>query len=903
MAFLFTDIQGSSRLWEEHEDEMRLALAAHDRALDEVVAGNDGRVFSRMGDGIAAAFDSATAAISAARDAQVALLAADHPGVGVLKVRMGVHVGEVEERDDDFFGPVLNRAARIMAAGHGGQVLVSGMAAHLASGDHQFEDLGDHRLRDLGVPERIHQLVADGLPATFPALRTLTESPNNLPAQLTSFIGRAEELERVASLLSEGRLVTITGVGGVGKTRAALQVAADVAPGFRDGVWLVELAPVTDTEGVALAFMQALGLTQTQGDAPRDVVIGHLRSKSALLVVDNCEHLVDASAEIVEAILGAAPDVRVLATSRELLGVPGEAAFGLRSLRIDDGGGDALELLIERARHAQPRFSPDGHEDALLEIVRRLDGIPLALELAAARLRSFSPEKVAGLLDESFRLLTGGSRTAVPRQRTLEATIEWSHRLLDPEERDLFRSLAVFSGGFTLDGVAAICLDGGDEFTAMDLLSGLADKSLVAVDDDGERFRLLETIRQYASARLEEQGEADGLRRRHAEFYRDLIVEAVDALLTSEPTELITRLRQEPDNLRAAMTWALDQGEGELALDLAEGFGRFGGGGGWSEQVEWFERALHVAGSAPSRAEEARRLRLHGAFISSGPDQEGALRRLDEAIRIYEALDAEGVAKDILRHYSASITNATVIRFYMGEGGERNEHFRAGINRALSLARRAEDEIMIAHCLRNLAHHVDPESDPEDVRALFAETERATKALDQPLALARLEWMRARYELFVGEPERSKQHWKAALDIAEGLSTEQDLSWYEFGLCLAEIAGGDAHAPEAMHDAIRRVIDLHESLTGEHAMTQMLLLGSAMADLALGDVDRVALAVGASEGEKDRRSPVPWDLVPLFDDTKEAARAALSPDAFESGRAQGATWDRARIAEFLATSG
>jgi predicted ATPase len=903
-AFLFTDIQGSSSLWERHEDAMRVALAAHDRTLDEAVDAHGGRVFSRMGDGIAAAFDSVTAAIDAALQAQRDFLATDHPEVGALRVRMGIHIGEVEERDNDFFGPVLNRTARIMAAGHGGQVLVSGTAARLAGGEHRLTDLGEHRLRDLGSPERIHQLVGEGLPETFPALRTLSESPNNLPAQLTSFIGRDDELDRLVALLDTNRPVTVTGVGGVGKTRAALQASADLAPAFPGGVWLVELAPVAEPEGVGAAFMTALGLSETDGGTALDAVLEHVAPLSALLLVDNCEHLIDASAEAVEALLGRAPGVRVIATSRELLGVPGEAALGLRSMSMGaDGSGDALDLLTERASTAKRGFSPVGHEAALAEICRRLDGIPLALELAAARLRTFSPERVAGLLDESFRLLTGGSRTAVPRQRTLEATIEWSHRLLEPDEQALFRALSVFSGGFMVDAVAAICLDGGDEFEAMDLLAGLADKSLVSSDDHEDRFRLLETIRQYAAARLEEHGEADALRRRHAEYHRRLVLELSEAVLQSEPMDLIARIRLEPDNLRAAMTWALEQHEGDLALDLAEGFGRFVGGGGWSEEVEWYERALLAAGPSADPVARAHRLRIHGGLLSRGPDQAGALERLDEAIAIYEELDTDDVAHEVLSEYATAVTNATVIRFYLGEGGARNEHFRAGIERSLEIARRADDKVMIAHCLRNLAHHVDPESDPDEVRAVFVEAEEANRELGHPLALARLEWMRARYELFVGEPDRSIEHWKDALAIAEGLATEQDLSWYEFGLHLAELARGDVGAAADMRTAIERIVAVHESLTGEHAMTQMLLLGGAMADLADGLLDRVARAVGASHGEAERRSPVPWDLAPLQQQVEAECRERLDADRFASAVAEGTAWDRKEIAEFLADRG
>ncbi len=885
---------------------MQLALAEHDRSIADAVDANRGRVFSHMGDGVAAAFASSPDALRAAIDIQRRLLADEHPDIGRLRVRIGIHSGEAEERGGDFFGPTVNRAARIMAVAHGGQILVSGVAARLAdSEEFDLTDLGDHRLRDLGRAERIHQLGGPGLPSEFPPLSTLTDAPNNLPTQLTSFVGRTAELAQVIDLLGASRMVTLTGVGGVGKTRVALQAAADLAPEYPDGTWLVALAPVSDPKGVDAAFLDALGVPQTDMD-PRDAFLDHLRTRSVLLVVDNCEHLIDASADAVAAILSASQESRVLATSRELLGVPGEAALGLRSMSLPGEreawqDSDAVRLLLERARQAKPGFRADGHEEALAEMCRRLDGIPLALELAAARLRSFSPERVAGLLDESFRLLTGGSRTAVPRQRTLEATIEWSHRLLDEAEQQLFRKLSVFSGGFTVESVAAVVADDHlDDLDVLELISALVDKSLVAADDgEVERFHLLETIRQYASARLEAAGDVDALRRRHAEHFRDLLAEAAELRWGPEGPTVLRQMRVERDNLRQALTWALEAREGAIALDLATGFGRFSEVGRWSEPVMWYERALEVAGDPADEIDRAVRLVRLASMVGGGPDTDRAVRLGEEAISIFERNDDPPNDAPWLFEYAAALLNLAVVKFYRGEGGERNEHFRPLVFRALEIARRVDHRPLIAACLGNLAHHVDPEADPAEVRALFDEAEAAARDADDTLGLPTLSWQRARYEFFAGDLETSLVHWGTAIDRARDAGFDEVVARFQVGAALAELEAGDASAVERMDVAIRDVLAASDSLHGATASGQVMLVGRATADLRLGRPARAAVAIGASDAESARGVPVPWDLAPHLDRVAEGAREALTDDAFEDHLARGKALSRDEIMAFL----
>jgi len=910
-TFLFTDIAGSTRLWEERQSEMRAALAVHDQVLADAVGRHGGRIFSRMGDGIAAAFTSVADACRAAEAIEQAMAATDHPGVGPLKVRIGIHSGEVEERDGDFFGPAVNRAARIASAAHGGQVLMSDVAARLAPPDaFRLADLGEHRLRDLGQPVHIHQLLVPGVPADFPPVRSLTVVENNLPLQLTSFVGRDRELGQLLDLLEDHRLVTLTGVGGVGKTRVALQAAADVASRRGDGAWFVPLAPVVSDEGVPPAFLEALRVKQTSEVSPTQAVLEHLAESEALVVVDNCEHVIDATARIVADILGSAPRVTILTTSRELLGVPGEVALGLRSLQMPDGPeglavSDAGRLLLERAHEVRPGFQAEEHAEALVEICRRLDGVPLAIELAAARLRAFSPERVAALLDEGFRLLTGGSRTAVPRQRTLEAAIGWSHRLLDEAEQRVFRRLAVFGGGFSLEAAHAVCADTDlDGMAIIDLVEALTNKSLIAVSDESEdRFRLLETIRQFAAARLEEAGEADELRRRHAGHYRDVVAEAlVERWGPASPTAR-RRIMTERDNLRQALTWAIEAGEGEIALDLAWGFGVFAREGEWTEPVMWMDRAVDAAGPAPDEATGAVRMHRLAAMVARGPDKRRAIDLWHAAIEVFERLDDGGSDAPWLLDYARALHVRAVVDFYRGEGGEHNERFREQIHRSLEIARRIDHAPLVAILLGNLAHHVDPGEDPDEVRKVFAEAEAAAAEVGDPGELATLRWQRARYELFVGDLEASQRYWKSAVEMAVQAARSGLLPRMQIGLALVELEQGDDTATDRLREAIGEVLETSDSVgVGDRAISQTMLLAVASAAAHRQAWDVVARAIGASDAEAARQVPVPWDLAPHRDGLVAAGRAAVGETAFDRHRSSAREMSPAEIGELLTAS-
>ena len=563
---------------------MKPALARHDAILNQAVESMGGRVVKATGDGIHAAFPTAQGAVEAALSAQVALAEEPWGQVGPLQVRMGLHTGVAEQRGDDYFGPVLNRAARLMSAGHGGQVLLSAATQGLVRDGLPvgcgLVELGEYRLRDLGRPERVFQLVHPDLPREFGPLRTLDAYPGNLPLQMSSLVGRDEDIERVSDALKVTPVVTLTGVGGVGKTRLALQVAAEVLPRFREGAWLCELQMVRDPAAVVDAVAAVFRVTARPGLSLEESLVVYLRDQETLIVLDNCEHLLRPVAGLVAKIEATCPGVRVLATSREGLNLRGEQILVVPSLGVPEGDMsvdaltecDAVRLFTDRARAVKADFRVDtANAEAVGEVCRRLDGVPLAIELAAARVAAMNPMELARRLDRRFRLLTGGERVAIERHQTLRATIDWSYDLLrDPEKRLLAR-LSVFAGGCTLEAAEAVC--GGDPIEVdgvLELLVVLVARSLVVADDGGPdtRYRLLETIRQYGEERLAEASETEPCRVRHARYYGDLVREVGRHIYGPGQQEWGVRLAREHDNLILAMAYALDRQDVDLALGL-----------------------------------------------------------------------------------------------------------------------------------------------------------------------------------------------------------------------------------------------------------------------------------------------------------------------------------------------
>jgi predicted ATPase len=639
VTFLFTDVEGSTRLLQEHGDRYAEFVTEHRRILREAFALHGGVEVDTQGDAFFVAFPVATAAVAAAADAQAALVGGD------IRVRMGLHTGEPLVTDEGYVGLDVHRAARICAVGHGGQVLLSGATAQLVGGD-GLRDLGEHRLKDLTAPLRLFQLGA----SEFPPLKSLFGT--NLPVQPGPLVGREAELAEAGALLRGNRLVTLTGPGGSGKTRLALQLAAEAVDEFPDGVSWVPLASVRDPRDVEPTIARALGA----GDSLFD----HLGDKHLLLLVDNVEQVIEAAPRLAE-LIARTSHAKLLVTSREPLRVAAERRFAVEPLP----GHDAVELFVERARAVDPGFEPG---PAVEQICRRLDGLPLAVELAAARVSLLSADQLLGRLDTALPLLTTGSRDAPDRQRTLGATIDWSYALLDQVEQLLFRKLAVFAASFELASVEAVCGDG------LDALQSLVEKSLVRRWGSG-RFGLLETIREYAQERLEESGEGPETAARHAEHYLD-VARSTNLTEGGEPGQDLELAAREIGNFRRALAWSLESGNVELGLELATLLDGYWVPNDPYEGARWLE-ALLAGADGVSPELRARGLLAHGGFVFIVGEFERGTSMYERSLAEFRALgDERGVAGALNRLGYAAIA-----------AGD-NELARARIEEALEILRR-----------------------------------------------------------------------------------------------------------------------------------------------------------------------------------------------------------------------
>ncbi len=729
VTFLFTDIEGSTRLIQALGDARAAEVfEEHRRLLRQSISAGGGHELQDQGDGFLFVFQRAHDAVRAAVEGQRGIDTHPWPEGARLRIRMGLHTGEPVSTPEGYVGVDIHRAARISAAGHGGQILTSEATRALVGRDLldgvALRDLGEHRLKDLATPERIFQLVLPDLPHEFPPLKSLSVLLNNLPIQATSFVGREREMADVKNLLRTSRLVTLTGVGGCGKTRLALQVAGEVLETFPDGVWLVELAPLSDPGLIPQAVTSVLRIQEEPDQPLLDTLTDVLQTRHLLLILDNCEHLLDASARLADALLRHCANLRFLATSRESLGVAGEAAFRVPSLRLPDDPAlhseqlrdyEATRLFVERAGAALPGFAvSETDAQAISTICQRLDGIPLAIELAAARVKVLTIEQIAERLRDRFRLLTGGSRAALPRQQTLQAAMDWSHGLLTVSERTMLRRVSVFTGGFTLEAAEEICAGQGVEATdVLDLLSQLVDKSL-ALFREG-RYRLLETVRQYGRDRLLEAGEADALRTQHRDFFLAMAEEAEHHRDTSDEIDWLDRLDLEHDNFRAALEWSLERGNGGDAARLAGALGWFWSIRGHSaEGSRWLEEILKRPALPP--ALRAKALRWAGALTSTLADYLTAVDRWHEALALCRDLDDRiGAAECLGRLGSlAHLLGDDLDRaIALGEEG-------------LGLARSSGDPTIIARSLSRLAWGVTR----RDLR-------KAEALLEESLALAR----------------------------------------------------------------------------------------------------------------------------------------------------------------------
>ena len=852
-TFLFTDIEGSTRLWEQDGERMRRALAAHDRIARTAVEHHGGLVVKMTGDGVHAAFDDPAAAVRATVALLRGLADAKSDDGLVLQVRCGMHLGAKESRDNDFFGTTVNRAARIMSAAHGGQVLASRAVVEWI-GDRMpdecaWRDLGSVRLRDLTAPERLYQLRHPALRDSFPALRSLESTPNNLPRQLTSFVGRERELRDAQSLLAGTRLLTLTGVGGLGKTRLSLQLAASVLDAWPDGVWFVELAALRAPELVAQAVASVLGVRTVAGEPLTAALEGFVRDRKLLVVLDNCEHLIEPCAALAKALLGAGESTAILASSREPLHVAGETTFALPALATPAattdasaasiGASEAVRLFADRASAARPGFRmTDANASVVADICRRLDGIPLALELAAARVRALSLDDIAKRLDDRFALLKSRDTTLLPRQQTLRALVDWSYDLLDDDERTLFRALSVFAGGWSLDAaeaVAAASGDGGADASAVvDLLARLAEKSLVLHDGDG-RYRLLDTLRQYGHEKLEEAREAPGVQARHLAYYLALAERARPELYGPEQGAWLARLDIERENLLAAHAAADHAPDGAtLGLRLVS-----------AVRYYWINRGL---------------------------------LRLGRRVTV-EALERPGAqGRDLAR--CRGLFDAGQLDVCMGQYREG----RGWLEQSLALARELGAEANVNVALHPLCIAALGEGDLAMARRYADEALAIARRQDDQGRLAAALNAVAQLHRVAGELDLAEPLYAQFLAIAQALGDRESIAIGLLNQAIVAVARNDAARARLLLGSVLAIVDE----TGSRQLAQCLLEVAAGVASRAADWPRVGRFYGAAQAQM-RQTGIQRDpadeaaLAPHVD----AARRALGAPAFAEAMRDG----------------
>jgi predicted ATPase/class 3 adenylate cyclase len=899
VTFLFSDIEDSTQRWETHREMMDAAVKRHDAHMRDAIEAHGGHVFKTMGDAFCATFARVSDAVSACVDAQRALNAEDFSAVGGLHIRCALHAGEATERDGDYFGPAVNRVARLISIGHGGQILLSGVTRDLAHDSlpdgTTLVDLGSQRLHDLTEPEHVWQLDVAGLPGEFPPLRSLDALPNNLPIQRTAFVGREQDVAEVRELLDRYRLLTLVGSGGVGKTRLAIQIGAELLDRYPDGVWFVDLAPITDGELVASVVAQALGMSQQQGGRVHEAIPSWLRRKQLLLIFDNCEHVLEPIAALTDAILATAQDVRIFATSRQGLNVSGEAVHRLPSLAVPAKAADlktdealrygAVALFVDRAKAADTRFAfTDENVSIIAEICRQLDGIALAIELAAARVKVLSIPNLEQRLNERFKLLTGGSRTTLPRQKTLSATIDWSYDLLAPQEQLLFARLGIFAGGFGLDAVAAVCGgDGLDEIDIFDPLTSLTDKSLVVADTSRkhERYRLLESTAAYALEKLSVSGERQPLARRHAEYFREQAEGANERYGSGSTIAWRAGVEPELDNYRAALEWALTKGnDAVLGGAIAGALERLWSHAGLiAEGRYWIGLALPRVSEAEHPATVAR-LQLALGWLLSGKRQHDAAQH---ALGLYQtARDVRGSAR--------AQQLAGFALFRMG----RLDEARETTAHALATSRTCGDAWNAARCISNLAAIEVSRGDFRAGRELFAQALSDWKALGDEVGPAHVLGNMGELEFAMGDPERALHFANEALDLASLGKNLQSIANAHvnsaaYRIALADLSG----ARESARKGLRATREVRHELQFIIALQHLALLAALSGDTRSG-----AQLLGYVDAQYDqlgnKREPAEqWG----YDKLLAALHETLNEDEFKKLAADGAAWSEEQAVE------
>lgn len=845
VTFLFTDIEGSTKLWEQYPEAMRPALARHDAILRAAVETHHGYTVKMLGDGIHAAFACASDALAAALAAQRALSAELWGEMGPLRVRIALHLGAVEGRDGDYFGPPVNRAARLLSTGHGGQVLLS-LATQESVRDGLppgvgLRDLGTHRLKDLAQPEHIFQLVAPDLPADFPPLTTLDARLNNLPVQPTPLIGREKQVAAVQKMLrrDDVRLVTLTGPGGTGKTRLGLQVAADLLDQFENGAYFINLASISDASLVASAIAQALDVREAGRRPPLENVKGFLRDKQLLLLLDNFEQVVS-SAPLVSELLATCTRLKILVTSRERLHLRGEHEFSVPPLALPDlkrlpetrpdlvpallSQVASVTLFIQRAQAVKADFRITNENAAVVaEICARLDGLPLAIELAAARCKLLSPQAIQLRLTNRLAFLSSRARDLPERQRTLRGTMDWSCALLSEDQSKLFQRLSVFVGGCTLEAAESVCRAELPIEIFTDLES-LVDKSLLHAQEtrNGEpRFFMLETIRGYALERLNESGEAPGIQRQHATFFLHLAEQAEPKLTGAEQALWLERLGQDHDNLRAALAWFFEQGETESAARLAGAVWRYWFVRGYLSQArQWLERCIQQDGALPV-ALRAKLLnaagvitRMQGEHAQAQVYLEDSLalcRELGDLSGVAGTLNSLGILAQVQGDYALaqrSFEESVALRQQLGDRAgaavalgnlgvtfqNQGNHTRAAelYEESLSIKRALGDQAGMAMTLINLGAIALGQDDLAKAHPYLNESLQLGRELGDQQNIGICLNNLGMIALFQGDLERARACQEECLTIFQKLGSKEGIAWGLEGMAAVWSALGEA---------------------------------------------------------------------------------------------------------------
>lgn len=785
VSFLFTDIEGSTKLAQQFPEAMPALLARHHEIMHQAIQAHHGYVFQLVGDSFAVSFHSAIDALNAALEAQRGLQTETWTPAPI-RVRMGIHTGAAElleggEKEIKYTAyAAIALSQRIMSVGHGGQILLSQTAQDLVRdrlpAQAELRDMGECRLKDVAELQRLYQIVVPDLLSEFAPLNTLETFTNNLPTQLTSFIGRQDEINKVTELLAEHRMVTPTGSGGCGKTRLAIEVANHVQTTFTDGIWFVELAPIADPALVPQTVITTLNLRQDSVRSGLQVLTDYLRPRNTLLILDNCEHLIESCAQLCEALLRGCPKLKIVATSREALGIGGETPYRVPSLKSADpehlppleklGAMDSVRLFLDRAANAKSDFRLT-QENArfVAQICYRLDGIPLAIELAAARVKVLSPEQIAARLDDRFRLLTGGSRTALPRQQTLRAMIDWSYSLLPGAEKVLFRRLAVFVGGWTLEAAEQVCADERDSIEILDLLTRLVDKSLVITEEvAGEtRYSRLETIRQYSTEKFLETDEIETIRNRHLAFYAKFAQEGERQLQGRDELLWGHRLAAELDNLRAAMEWGLTQ-DPDAALAIASRLDLFWVPKGYlAESHRWLRRGLD---KTTAITPEQQTLRAHAlralAYAEVGSGNNARANRIaQEAIALLRA----GTDKSELA-YTLLISSFPLSLL------AQHAEAKATLEQSLALARAEKNAYVAASALGYLARlTVESSGDIQQAQHYADESLRVSEEAGIRSIAGKAYEMKGRIAVQRGEYDRARAFFEQSIRIFQELGT------------------------------------------------------------------------------------------------------------------------------------